>query len=148
MLEALRVGKFPFLQQQQLRQELQSAALKRIEKVRQLWGALRRGRQHTFASYWATGTVEKIFGSSPFSNCQDRLWQGIAPGRPMSAPIRTEDDLSVPMARRLNALINDTITYVDWTLEWPNFIQIVRSIRKGTFIGDITWRVRRNQNTH
>jgi hypothetical protein len=48
-------------------------------------------------------------------------------------------DLNKGVEDKVNALIRDTLDYVHWTLEWPRFVQIVRSIRKGEFGGDLTW---------
>ena len=61
------------------------------------------------------------------------MWKGIAPKR----PIATLEDLSAPMARRVHELIEDALNYVHWTLEWPKFVQIVRSIEQGTFLADM-----------
>src|SRR5205823_2332848 len=82
----------------------------------------------TFACYWAEGTVRPTFGAfvSP-------LAAGIAPGRPLNKPITDIGELDGQMVKYLEGLIRDTIDYVRWTLYWPQFVQVVRSIRQGKF---------------
>jgi hypothetical protein len=138
MLTTLGTGFFDPNSETELRESLARTALKRIEKVRQLWAGLRTDSQDTFASYWAKGEVEPAFGADLFPK-SDKLWQGIAPGLPLHQPIARLDDLSHAAAFKVRDLIDDTIAYVHWTLEWPRFVQIVRSIRQGEFIGDLSW---------
>ena len=143
MLEALRVGTFHPDSEQKLRGVLESLAVERIEEVRQLWAKLRNQSHGTFASYWATGEINRVFPLTYFQGCKDVLWQGIAPGRPIDAPIERLPDLSAEMALMVTRLIGDAITYVQWTLEWPTFVQIVRSIKQGDFVGDLSWGTRK-----
>jgi hypothetical protein len=139
MLEALRVGSFDDESTRKLKHELERCAVKRIEEVRQLWAGLKTDTHRTFASYWAEGAVEKAFGQQCFKDCPDDLWKGIAVGHGLTAPIRKLEDLPTSLARKVDALVSDTLAYVHWTLEWPRFVQIVRSIRKGDFVGDLGW---------
>lgn len=139
MLEALRTGKFEMLTVRELRYDLARSSITRIEEVRQLWAALKTDTHDTFASYWAEGNVKAIFGEECFKKCEYDYWQGIVPGRPLDQPIKGIEDLPPILARTLLDLIEDTIDYVYWTLEWPRFVQIVRSIRQGDFIGDFSW---------
>jgi hypothetical protein len=139
MLDALRTGTFGPGSEASLREDLRKVAVLRIEQVRQSWAALKSPEHRTFASYWAEGNVADVFGSENFRSCPERLWQGIAPDRPLNEPIAVRHDLSIAVALKLEELISDTIDYVHWTLEWPKFVQIVRSIRQGTFIGDLNW---------
>jgi hypothetical protein len=144
MLEALRKGVFDDSSDEALRKELERSAIKRIEEVRQLWALLKTESQNTFASYWAEGKVKDAFGSDIFKGCKDRLWQGIAPERDLNQPIESLDDLSVVVALTIMNLIGYTANYVHWTLEWPRFVQIVRSIPQGSFIGDLSWTPKHN----
>jgi hypothetical protein len=140
MLDALRTGRFDHENEGILRENLKSRAIERIQQVRELWAGLRTTEHATFASYWAKGSVEEAFGTEPFNGCGDKLWQGIAPNRPLHEPIRSMEDMSVAIALRLQDLIDDTVNYVHWTLEWPKFVQIVRSVQQGTFDGDLIWK--------
>ncbi len=142
MLETLRVGSFDPNAVQMLRTAFVTSAVKRIQEVRSLWATLRADNLRTFASYWAEGSVEREFGGELFEKCDDKLWQGIAPDRPLGQPIAGLEDLSAAMALKVTDLIDDTVSYVHWTLQWPRFVQIVRSIRQGDFVGDLNWRFR------
>jgi hypothetical protein len=139
MLEALRIGRFEKDVERRLRADLEHAAIMRINEVRQLWARLKNDHRSTFASHWAIGDVLDTFGEECFAKCPDTLWQGIAPRRPIERPLKTVDDLSGPVLRKLLELVDDAVAYVHWTLEWPRFVQIVRSITQGDFRGDITW---------
>jgi hypothetical protein len=139
MLEVLRVGHFGTDAEDELNDALQRETVNRIETVRQLWSRLETRDERTFASYWARGEVKETFGTKCFEGCQDNLWEGIASGRPIDQPIRTSSDLSASMAEKVRDLREDAITYVHWTIAWPKFVQIVRSVRQGDFMGDLIW---------
>jgi len=138
MLRALRVGHFSGDDEDILRSSLQKRAVQRIEEVRQLWANLRDGDNRTFAACWAEGTVKTDFHPKYFAGCKNHLWEGIAPGRSLTEPILSLEDLSTSILNNLNMLIEDAVTYVHWTLDWPKFVQIVRSVRQGTFMGDLS----------
>jgi hypothetical protein len=140
MLRALSVGYF--FDEDRLIEDLTTSAVARIEEVRKLWAGLKREGRSTFASYWAEGKVKEVFGEKCFKECTDKrnlLWEGIAPGRPPEQPIRDILDLTPAMGRKVVELCQDAAKYVEWTLAWPNFVQIVRSIRQGDFMGDLAW---------
>jgi hypothetical protein len=134
MLRALAEGQLSPDNDKTVDRELRETAARRIEQIRQLWATLRHGNEKTFACYWAEGTVTQTFGAF-----KEPLAAGIAPGRPLTEPITKLGDLDGEMVTYLEGLIKDTIDYVRWTLFWPQFVQIVRSIRQGKFIGDLTW---------
>ena len=138
MLKALREGHFGDDAKQELRNNLWERAIDRIEEVRQLWAALKNGTNKSFAAYWAEGAVESQFPSECFEGCKNSLWEGISPNRPMDQKIKCQEDLSIAMYKKVSELVEDTVTYVLWALEWPKFAQIVRSVRQGTFIGDLS----------
>jgi hypothetical protein len=64
---------------------------------------------------------------------------GDCSGRLPEQPIRDILDLTPAMGRKVVELCQDVAKYVEWTLAWPNFVQIVRSIRQGDFMGDLAW---------
>ena len=138
MLRALREGELSADNLETLDGDLRQTAAQRIEQIRQLWATLRRGNDKTFACYWAEGTVPQAFGplNDPLAAA---IAGGIAPGRPIDQPITKIGQLDGEMVMHLEGLIKDTIDYVRWTLYWPQFVQIVRSIQQGKFIGDLTW---------
>jgi hypothetical protein len=39
-------------------------------------------------------------------------------------------------------LVEDALMYVDWTLNWPGIVRIVRSIEQGTLRTDMSWPLR------
>jgi hypothetical protein len=140
MLTTLSTGHF--FDKAELIADLERHAVARIEKVRQLWAELKRDGCNTFASYWAEGKVKEVFGAECFKKCIEKrnyLWEGIAPGRPLDQQITHILDLTAAMSGKVSELCQDAATYVEWTLAWPNFVQIVRSIRQGDFMGDLGW---------
>lgn len=139
MLEALSVGHFGNYAKARLRERLEEAAVERIEEVRQRWYPLKTAEAQSFASLWAEGRVADVLPECFSGHVGDEIWKGIAPGRPMDRPLRTLSDLSGPLVHRVDGLCEDAVTYIDWTLQWPRLVQIVRSIRQGTFIGDLAW---------
>jgi hypothetical protein len=136
MIEALRTGGFSLGSERTLKEDLRRIAVDRIERVRQLWVQVKNGERKTFACYWAEGTVQQHFDAGRFRG--RNLWSGI--GKHPLQPITTIFDLESGLADKLRDLIDDAVNYVKWTLEWPKFVQIVRSIRQGTFVGDLGWK--------
>lgn len=141
ILGALQRGEFGADMQEGLHRELTGHAIQRIEQVRQAWMKLsgEDGRK-TFACYWAEGSVKEHFDEKCFTTCKNHLWQGIAVDRDPSEPIASLEDLTAIMAVKVTELIDDAVTYVKWVLDWPKFIQIVRSVPQGSFCGDMSWR--------
>ncbi len=143
LLEALHTGSFSELggQAQEFRSELVDTAVKRISEVQRLWSALvtTDGRP-SFASLWATGTVEKTLGPDWFTSreCSQGLWRGIP--AVAEGPSAAATDLAAGLQVALARLVEDAVHYVQWTLEWPTFVQIVRSVPHGEFAGDLGWR--------
>lgn len=121
------------------RRELEKVALSRINAVRAQWSSLTHGRLQTFASYWARGEVKRAFGREMFAGEEELLWQGI--GGDLGKPITHFSQIN-NLRSHLTELIDDALTYVTWTTEWPRFVQIVRSTRQGDFAADISWRPR------
>jgi hypothetical protein len=139
MLEALRIGYFSPGAEYNLEEDLKDNAIIRIDEVRQMWARLRTRDQETFASCWAKGIVKDLL-----PNCLDQfgpghLWEGIA-NRSLSNPIGNLEDINPQLKTMVDELIEDTIKYVKWTLEWPQFVQIVRSVEQGSFLGDLSRR--------
>jgi hypothetical protein len=140
MLEALRVGDFGSQAELMLRETLQEVAVRRIEEVRQLWYALQTSEVRSFASLWAEGTVADVLPATSFADQRDDIWKGIAPGRAIGVPLQSINQLAPPLMMKLRDLCEDASTYIEWTLEWPKFVQIVRSVPQGTFSGDLSWK--------
>lgn len=139
MRNALCRGEFRHDDANKLREILEESALDRLNMVRQLWAKLKNGDEETFASYWVLGRVKKVFGEECFSDCKNRLWEGIAPGRPLRSRITSRAQLNADLSDKIRDLCEDAVAYVYWTLRWPQFVQIVRSIRPGEFMGDLNW---------
>lgn len=136
MTRALQSGTFGRSAAGKLEKDLAAAAVERIEQVRHEWAELRDSDCRTFASYWAAGEVKNTFGQI---EKESGSWEGIAPGIPMGQRIKWIGDLSPMLAEKVNKVIRDAVEYVDWTLQWPNFIQMVRSVKQGKFAGDLSW---------
>lgn len=145
MLKTLSCGEFLKHDEHDLEVMLEKLAFDRLNVVRQLWAKLKNGDEETFASCWVQGKVEEVFGEECFVDCKDRLWEGIAPGRPLSKTITSRRELNnTDLWYKINELCEDAVAYVHWTLRWPKFVQIVRSIRQGEFMGDLGWNPRRS----
>ena len=134
MRQALHRGHFDNSSKRQLRNQLIELAVERIEVVRQRWRDLKTKGMRTFASYWATGEVDGIFPSAPFANFTNDWWKGLT-----RKPISRREDLPAHILLAIQDLVEDAANYVEWSLEWPTYIQMVRSIEQGTFVGDMTW---------
>jgi hypothetical protein len=37
------------------------------------------------------------------------------------------------------ALLDDAIDYIEWTLHWPQIVQVVRSVEPGVLRVDLAW---------
>lgn len=139
--EALQSGEFKkTMRQDKLREDLRTSAVQRIERVRQLWSNLQRHGRKTFACYWAERSVKTHF-SGLFSGLPHGLWEGLSCSR-----IDSLDDLPGPIAEGVRDLIEDAVTYVHWVLDWPKFIQIVRSAPQGKFRGDMSWKMAEDES--
>ena len=135
MREALQRGNFDDSAQAHLKKDLIQMAVQRIEIVRQRWTDLRtKDGTRTFASYWATGEIEEKFPENPFVKFTNDWWKGLG-----NKPLKRLADLPAPILIAVQDLADDAIKYVEWTLQWPTYIQIVRSVEQGTFVGDLSW---------
>jgi len=88
--------------------------IRRIDLVRKQWSNFQDDGRRTFAWYWARGEVEQNFPSELFQTeeFKDELWKGIvAPGRTIDQPIESMTDLTVPLVKKIEALIADTLIH-------------------------------------
>jgi len=138
MLKALSEGHFGEDSKQELRNDLWDKAIIRINETRQLWAKLKNGSKKSFAAYWVEGNVETEFPNELFEGCVNSLWKGISPRVSIKDEIKSDEQLSIAVHKKVTELVEDTVTYVQWTLDWPKFSQIVRSVRQGTFLGDLS----------
>ena len=51
--------------------------------------------------------------------------------------------VSDSMKKDIQILIEDAVTYIDWALYWPRFVQSVRSIKPATVNLDLRWKMRK-----
>ena len=130
--DTLEKGHFLEGKRQELNEKLLKAALKRITEVRRQWAELTEDGVDTFASIWAKGTVDSYF--------KDQEYNGIAAAHiPLSTDIVRAVHLNPHLLLDLNRLIEDATEYIEWTLNWPKIVQVVRSIEQGTLRTDISW---------
>lgn len=143
---ALEKGAFTKLDRNNLRDSLIEVGLKRITEVRRQWGKLSavtgksdsRAVKETFASIWAKGTVKDYFPSLP------EKYHGIAHIGEEPLPLETvlteiaylnqyqlHNDFSI--------LVDDALEYIEWTLNWPKIVQVVRSVKQGKVKTDLSW---------
>lgn len=143
MSDALISHNFEADAQWKLEKRLEKKAIERIELVRQQWAKLSNSEMDTFASSWAKGTVSNWLPKECIKQLREKEdelpWEGIVTGRPLDEPISKMTEINPVLARKIDDLIRDAITYIEWTLDWPEFVQIVRSVRQGSFCGDLSW---------
>ena len=115
---------------------LEAAALKRITEVRQEWQKLHRDGLETFASIWAKGTVDYY---KEFVNLPSKCLGITRKGHPLDAPITNIGQLNPELIGELRTLTEDAVEYIEWTLNWPKIVQVVRSVEPGTVRFDMSW---------
>jgi hypothetical protein len=132
---ALAKGHIDKGEKQELRRRLVDVALRRANEVREEWASLTDGGRETFASIWAKGDVDKHFPGL------DRRCRGMTePDWPLTKGIRSPLDLNHFLYDDFRSLLDDVIDYIDWTLHWPQIVQMVRSVEQGTLRTDMSWR--------
>lgn len=130
----------------QLREDLEREALERLEQIRGRWSQLKgkKDSQDTFASLWVTDPeyIKKNYDyqshptrKNPGKNSV--LW-GLLKDNSV-VKITSKDDLNPAIYKLIQKLIEDAITYIEWCLEWPKFLQSVRAIEPGSLNLDVTW---------
>lgn len=121
-------------ERERLRENLTVRALERINEVRDQWAGLADAGCETFASIWAKGITR-----SYFENLEPRC-HGIAePDVPVGKPISKPVELNRYLGDDFRQLLSDAIEYIEWTLHWPQIVQVVRSVEQGTVRTDMSW---------
>jgi hypothetical protein len=140
---ALTRGLFDQRDELYLRQKLETLAIERINEVRKEWQQLRdKGKGTvglTFASIWVDSKVreqiENVAAHPQWADAAHPEWAGrswigwglVRDETKPSKPVRKEN-LAPALADDLASLIDDTVTYIDWALQWPQFVQAVRAL--------------------
>jgi hypothetical protein len=138
MLKTLSVGVFAQDAENRFRQTLLDHAVRRVDEVRKLWGQIRDEGRESFASCWAQGRVDDVVPDGYFASARDDMWMGLYLQRRSQGFTRL-GDLPPAVLEKVYELCEDTARYVHWCLDWPRFVQIVRSIPQGAFPGDLSW---------
>jgi len=127
----------------QLKKKLEQQALQRLEEVRTQWAQLKandNNRQDTFASLWVGNpspirSQYKLSGERKYPKYHEDEWLGWGLKKNGEvASIKSRNDLNPAISQLLDQLIEDAVTYIEWSLEWPKFIQSVRGIEPGDLI--------------
>ncbi|MGH9967757.1 MAG: hypothetical protein ACREBG_07955 [Pyrinomonadaceae bacterium] len=131
---ALRQGGFEPPARKTLVKNLMKEALIRINDVRKQWMELTEDGIDTFASVWAKGTVHSYFSRLKLK------YPGIADAElKLTEEISDPDHLNRNVHLGLLELIEDATDYIQWTLDWPKIVQVVRSIEQGTVKTDLNF---------
>lgn len=151
LAKALECGEITRLEKNALKTDLETLAIERINEIRRTWRGLKTPNQHTFASLWATGNLEtaleKDYGIDTSKlKSKSHRWHGIAPGIDANADLQNVNDLNPALITELMKLIDDAVDYIEWTLNWPTIIQLVRSVEQGTMKVDIRWKPEEDRN--
>jgi len=132
---ALEKGSFTIADRLALRETLIKVGLNRITEVRRQWAKLTRPGKGTFASIWAKGSVATFFPQLP-ERCR-----GIARKRlPLNSELTGMVDLNHHLHDDFLTLVDDALEYIEWTLNWPRIMQVVRSVEQGTVKTDMSWK--------
>jgi hypothetical protein len=129
---ALREGGFDPPERQTLKKELRESAISRINEVRNQWMELTEDGTETFASVWAKGITHEYFPELELK------YPGIADAKlKPTQRINLLEHLDRNIEKGLLVLIEDAKNYIQWTLDWPKIVQVVRSIEQGTLKTDV-----------
>lgn len=132
--EALAAQQLPMGRRVQLRDHLIAKAVSRISDVRSEWISLRGDDgTETFASIWAKGIVSNFFPEI------SSRYRAMAPTLNASEPFDNIYLLNNALLPDFMRLVNDAVEYIDFTLHWPNIVQVVRSVEPGTVRFDVSW---------
>jgi hypothetical protein len=133
---ALEKGSFITAERLQLRETLMRVGLERITEVRRQWTNLTGSGAETFASVWAKGTVASFFPQlSP--KCHGIAHQGIPLNDGLTETIHLNE---YGLHDDFLTLVDDALEYIEWTLNWPRIVQVVRSVEQGTVKTDMSWK--------
>lgn len=141
--KALEECNFGPNEKRDLRQKLFEAALRRINEVRRQWRELTEDGLETFASIWAKGEAKSYF---PDLNLK---YSGIANPAvvKVGVDIPAVTDLDGPLQSEVFSLVADATEYINWTLNWPAIVQVVRSIEQRTLRTDLNFDPEREDRT-
>jgi hypothetical protein len=141
--QALEECNFGRKEKHNLKLKLKEVALQRINEVRRQWRELTEDGLETFASIWAKGEARSRF---PNLNLQ---YSGIANPAvvPVDKDVPDQRDLDGHVQQDLNDLVDNAIEYIDWTLNWPAIVQVVRSIEQGSLRTDLNFNPEREDRT-
>ena len=132
---ALEKGSFITAERLQLSATLIRVGLQRITEVRRQWTNLTGSRGETFASIWAKGTVASLFPKL-HQRCHGIAHQGIGLNDEFTEIFHLNDYLR----EDFSTLVDDALEYIEWTLNWPRIVQVVRSVEQGTVKTDMSWK--------
>jgi hypothetical protein len=133
---ALEACEFRHAEKAALEIKLREVALKRISEVRRQWGGLTENGAETFASLWAKGQAQLCCSSLRLT------YPGIVANDnmlPTDADISDVTLLHGALILDLHNLVEDAKGYIEWTLNWPRIVQVVRSIEQGTLRTDLNF---------
>ncbi|HAC62097.1 MAG TPA: hypothetical protein DCF68_00820 [Cyanothece sp. UBA12306] len=125
-----------------LKKTLETEALKRLEEVRAQWSKLKGAKgQDTFASLWVgdPSAIRKKYLPREGEDPDNWLGWGLKEDKHITS-INSREDLNPAISQLLDQLIEDTVTYIEWSLEWPKFIQSIRAVEPGTLRVDLSWK--------
>ena len=138
--KALKRGLFDASERTQLRLDLEERAAARINKVIELWSALRSQEGcPSFAALWVGSdnqTISRVLGKL---TKPDPSWPGWGLLKKPATRIERLEELREPIYRIVEQLIEDMCIYIDWTLEWPKVIQSVRAVKTGSLELDVSY---------
>ncbi len=132
--KALVEGGLGVDEEETLKKSLINEAIVRINEVRRQWIDLTEDGIETFASIWAKTEVKSHFPELELK------YAGIADGGlKADQEITKEDHIDRHLHDDLLNLVADAIDYIEWTLQWPKIVQVVRSIEQGTLRTDLNF---------
>jgi hypothetical protein len=130
---ALRTGYLERRDRADLYRHLCETATKRIQEIFNEWSSLTddAGRP-SCACEWVRGRAS--------AKRQTRLADGLLKkGRAFPDASQGFEQFNDGVREGLDRMILQAMSYIDWTLSWPNVVQTIRSLPPGAFVGDIEY---------
>nr|VFJ91038.1 MAG: hypothetical protein BECKLFY1418A_GA0070994_10146 [Candidatus Kentron sp. LFY] len=150
LANALRTGRIDETLIPKLKDELRHVAMKRIAQVANQWKDLsttKNGeKQDSLAALWVTNPSKNRAISDMEDDAAKQLevkgkdWIGWGLFKDPKSDLLNPENLNPKVSEDLNILIDDAINYIEWTLEWPRFIQSVRAVPQGELRLDLQWK--------
>nr|VFK38754.1 MAG: hypothetical protein BECKTC1821D_GA0114238_100560 [Candidatus Kentron sp. TC] len=144
--DALKTGWLNERNAPKLKDDLRRVAMERIAEVAEEWEKLKlkNGKGQSLAALWVTNPC-----ASPIEDMDETIrkelkiekeWIGWGLFKDPKSKLNDAENLNPKAREALDILIDDAVNYIEWTPEWPRFIQSVRAVHQGDLRFDLRWK--------